>query len=217
MLPFGSCLCQSNHTVRFKAIYNGQEISIGKTINDSNSNWIEFSTLRFYVSDLYIIDNQGQEILGEQYQLIDLENQESLTIMQHENGILQLRFLLGIDSLTNVAGILEGPLDPINGMYWTWNSGYINFKLEGRTNLSLAPKNEFVYHLGGYLNPYSTSREVILQLDPKKQETIIEIQLDKWLKSIDIRETNSVMIPGAKAVQLSDELVDIFKVRKNDE
>jgi hypothetical protein len=198
-------------------MYDGQEVSLGTTLKDSLNNWIEFNTLRFYLSELYITDNQGQELAGDQYQLIDLENPESLTILKHENGIIQLRFILGIDSLTNVSGILDGPLDPINGMYWTWNSGYINFKLEGRSNLSLAPKNEFEYHLGGYLSPYSTAREIILQPDPKKQETIIEIQLDKWLRTIDMSETNSVMIPGPKAVQLSDELVNVFMVRKNDE
>ena len=112
---------------------------------------------------------------------------------------------------------MEGDLDPAKGMYWSWNSGYINFKLEGRSNLSSVPKNEFEYHLGGYMSPYATSRELILPLDPKKQETIIELQLDQWLKAVDIQKNHSVMIPGEKAVQLTEVLVQMFRVRIDDE
>lgn len=28
---------------------------------------------------------------------------------------------------------MDGDLDPLNGMYWAWNSGYINMKIEGIT------------------------------------------------------------------------------------
>lgn len=184
-------------------------------LKDSSGNSIQITTLRFYISQVFFSDSQGQELTGNQYQLIDLENPQSLAILEHSAGINQIGFLLGIDSLTNVSGILEGPLDPINGMYWTWNSGYINFKLEGRSSLSPDPKKEFEYHLGGYLHPFATSRQVILQLDPTVTENVIEIHLDKWLNAINMSETYSVMIPGEKAVQLSDQLITVFKVRKN--
>jgi hypothetical protein len=42
-----------------------------------------------------------------------------------------IQFNLGLDSLTNVSGALGGDLDPTKGMYWTWQNGYVNFKLQG--------------------------------------------------------------------------------------
>ena len=39
---------------------------------------------------------------------------------------------LGVDSVLNYNGVHEGALDPINGMYWTWQTGYIHCKLEGK-------------------------------------------------------------------------------------
>ena len=66
-----------------------------------------------------------------------------------------IQFNLGIDSLTNVSGALGGDLDPTKGMYWTWQNGYVNFKLQGTSDLCNNPKNEFEFHLGGYLKPFN--------------------------------------------------------------
>jgi hypothetical protein len=42
---------------------------------------------------------------------------------------------------------------------------------------------------------------------------VIEIHLDQWLNNINMAETPSVMIPGEKAVKLTDQLVNVFKIR----
>jgi hypothetical protein len=213
LIPFGSCVAQSTFKVRFAPVYQGKEISLEQPLKDSSGNAIEFTTLRFYVSQLWYSDDQGQELTGEAYKLIDLEDPESLYIIEHTYGLTQIGFLLGIDSSTNVSGILEGPLDPINGMYWTWNSGYINFKLEGRSDLSSTPGKIIEYHLGGYLPPYPTSRHLTFQLNPEKSDVVIEIHLDQWLNNVNMAETPSVMIPGEKAVKLTDQLVNVFQIR----
>ena len=66
---------------------------------------------------------------------------------------------------SNVAGAIGGTLDPINGMYWAWNSGYVNFKIEGTSTLSNARKNAFKFHLGGYQHPYNSYRAVLIKID----------------------------------------------------
>ena len=91
-------------------------------------------------------------------------------------------------------------------MYWTWQSGYINFKLEGTSSLCPARKNKFYWHIGGYSPPYNTLRQVSLKTNGK-----VSIQLDKLFEEIDISEEYQVMSPSDGAVQIADKLPSLFK------
>ncbi len=71
----------------------------------------------------------------------------------------QLTFIVGVDSLRNTMNISRrtGVLDPAssmdNGMYWSWNSGYIFFKIEGESPAAPADptgNHKFRYHIGGF-------------------------------------------------------------------
>jgi hypothetical protein len=85
----------------------------------------------------------------------------------------QISFTIGVDSLRNTMEIARrtGVLDPAaagNDMYWTWNSGYIFFKIEGTSPSSAEAGNVFMYHIGGfggYSSPtINNIREVTLDL-----------------------------------------------------
>ncbi len=67
-----------------------------------------------------------------------------------------------MDSARNCSGIQSGALDPVNGMFWTWNTGYIFFKLEGRAAASHSTGNTIEYHIGGYKAPANCIRHVTL-------------------------------------------------------
>jgi hypothetical protein len=68
----------------------------------------------------------------------------------------QISFTIGVDSLRSTMDVSNrhGVLDPAqghDGMYWTWNSGYIFFKMEGISPAApLEQDNKFYYHIGGY-------------------------------------------------------------------
>jgi hypothetical protein len=71
----------------------------------------------------------------------------------------QLSFILGVDSLRNTMHVSRrtGVLDPSssmdNGMYWSWNSGYIFFKMEGDSPaapVDPAGNQKFRFHVGGF-------------------------------------------------------------------
>ncbi len=62
-----------------------------------------------------------------------------------------LTFTLGVDSLRNTKDISQrtGVLDPTGAgadMYWSWNSGYIFFKMEGTSPASMM--GDYMYHVG---------------------------------------------------------------------
>ena len=94
-------------------------------------------------------------------------------------------------------------------MYWTWQSGYINFKLEGTSSLCPARKNKFYWHIGGYSPPYNTLRQVSLKTNGK-----VSIQLDKLFEEIDISEEYQIMSPNDNAVQIADKLVFLFNTTR---
>jgi hypothetical protein len=98
----------------------------------------------------------------------------------------EIQFSIGIDSLTNVSGAMGGDLDPVNGMYWSWQSGYINFKVEGNSEKSGAVHKDFQFHIGGYLKPFETLQTVILPL--KRNQNVIFVDVSRFLSEIDLKK-----------------------------
>ena len=86
----------------------------------------------------------------------------------------------------------------MNGMFWTWNTGYIFLKLEGKSPESTANGNIFEYHIGGYKTPANCIRQVILSLKERDSEiSEISIKADvaeifKNTVTLDLAKLNSV-------------------------
>jgi hypothetical protein len=186
------------------------------TLPDSDS--ATFHTLRFYLSGLQA--TSGDHLIGTPLppRLLDLGEPASMRIpltLPAGAQVEALHFQLGIDSATNVAGALGGDLDPTLGMYWAWQSGYINFKLEGNSPRCPTRRNAFQYHLGGYLAPFASLQTVRLPLpstDGPRQEVVIGLAIDRLLAGIDLRTTHTVMSPGAGSAALSQLLGTLFTV-----
>jgi len=147
--------------------------------------------------------------------LIDIENSESLAVNfgTEEKQSLKynnIRFNLGVDSLTNSSGAFGGDLDPTNGMYWAWQSGYINFKLEGVSKACPARKNAFQFHLGGFLGEHNALQKVHLNISDK--ESKIEFPIDQFLEQINLKEQYQIMSPSAEAVIISKTVADLFTI-----
>lgn len=169
--------------------------------------------LKFYVSQLKFLKN-GEIVFTENnsYHLIDVFKSNSFTLNIDKNiEYDQIQFLLGIDSLTNVSGALDGDLDPTKGMYWAWQSGYINFKLEGKHSDCPTRDSKFQFHLGGYLPPFLAAKIIVLNCTTSDS---ISIQFDHeaFLNEIDLKTTHTIMSPGQKAVELSSICTKHFKV-----
>lgn len=163
------------------------------------------SVLRFYISDLEVLQNRKVIWHDEfRHHLIDFSeghiNQLKLSLPKGTKGE-ELRFLLGVDSKTAEKGIGEGDLDPLNGMYWTWQSGYINFKMEGVSLKSPARKHRFQLHLGGFQKPFRAAQEVRLSIN--EQDVIVAFDLQKFISKISFKEQHTIMSPGEQAVTLS--------------
>jgi hypothetical protein len=115
-----------------------------------------------------------------------------------------IQFKLGIDSITNVSGAFGGALDPTKGMYWSWQSGYINFKMEGRVK----DKN-YLLHLGGYSSPFKAVQQVVLPVLHQSNEFKIVLPLKDLLQK-EIPENNIIMSPSLAAVLISKKIASFF-------
>ena len=200
--------------IRFKLSFNDQEIEIGKTYLFENRD-VNIDNLKFYISNLQIIAKNKvvfQDSLPAR--LVDIENKNSLSInLKQKKKFDKIVFNLGIDSLINVSGAYGGDLDPTNGMYWTWQSGYINFKLEGTDPLCKSRHQKFQYHLGGYAAPYNSLQQISLNLDKKSTRAEIRLPIDQFLKAANPQNQSEIMSPGSRAVELSAILKQLFVVK----
>ena len=152
--------------IGFFATYQKQDVSLqDSSFKTKDASQLEIETLIFYASNFQFLD-KGKVVLAEKnsVHLIDLDKKSPFQFIIGNKSKLvfdQVKFDLGIDSTTNVSGALGGDLDPTKGMYWTWQSGYINFKLEGKSLACKTRNNEFQFHLGGYQNPISPNNQLI--------------------------------------------------------
>jgi hypothetical protein len=160
------------------------------------------STLKFYISDIKVHYTDQTEYSLEKYAyLIDVLDSMHNHFSLNKNSNRELDFIsfnLGIDSTTNISGAMEGDLDPMNNMYWTWQSGYINIKFEG----SIDDGVQREYHLGGYAYPNNALQKVSFKLN-KSEDTVIHIHLDDFIHSIPDSIPFKFMTPAPKAVYLS--------------
>ena len=180
------------------------------TINTEQTN---VDVFKFYISNIELQFEDGSTFVEQNsYHLIDLEDEftHKLTLQNVSRRIEKLRFTVGTDSTTNVSGALDGDLDPIKGMYWSWNSGYVNFKVEGKYE-----KLPFEFHIGGYLAPNATARNVEINVVNSTSETlVVQVDVMAFLARIDITQMNSVLIPGANASELADLFSTIFSIHE---
>ncbi len=175
---------------------------------------------RFYLSAVQLRGKSVDYHEDNGYHLVDAEDSIAQTIVLKNvpaGRYESLVFYVGTDSLANVSGAMGGDLDPTLGMYWAWNSGYINAKIEGRSNACNTLHHAFTFHIGGYMPPYQTIRRVELPLKKLKiragETTSIRVNadLEQFFQHIELKSSNQVMIPGKEAIRLANGFKDIFK------
>ncbi len=202
-------------TLQFNPVM-GNNTLVADKVFYSNGDSITMEVLRFYISGIELLLNETT-IWKEQnsFHLIDAVLINSLSVQLKQSSQLnynKVKFNIGIDSSTNVAGAMGGDLDPTKGMYWTWQSGYINFKLEGKSKRCTARNNEFTFHLGGYQKPFNAMQTVVLEIG-NTEILNIKLDLDKLISQIDLSKQNHIMSPGKEAVSLSEIVSKAFSIQ----
>jgi hypothetical protein len=202
--------------INFEPTFLSEKLNLNQYYYANQNDSIQFTTFKFYISNIQLIINE--KIVWKVHSgfyLIDLEDTNSLKIeslIPQNLEFDQISFDLGLDSLTNVSGAMGGALDPTKGMYWTWQNGYINLKLEGNCKLSAQEEKEFVFHLGGYKSPYSGIQKISFKTQ-KSALYQIGIELNNWISKIDFPNTKSIMSPRKEAVEMALKATKMFYLK----
>jgi hypothetical protein len=184
------------------------QFNFKKTPLDYADSLLHVELLKCYVGHIEILDINRQ-VIGKDsvaYRLLDFSNRSSMNFSFPINNqkASYIRITLGVDSITNAAGVNCCALDPANGMYWSWQSGYIQFKLEGKEK----DGNALNLHLGGFSNANMSSitdeipilRMVtggpVLPPDRRSQNVTIHLNLDSFLELVHANKEYSLMSPN---------------------
>lgn len=230
-------------TMRFEFdnVVGEENLQLGTT-RYQNAHGEDFTVtlLNYYLSNFVLIDENGKEYVvpqEESYFLVKEsdKNSQFISIPNVPAGNYKsVRFMIGVDSLRNTMDLSRrtGVLDPANNtgenkMYWSWNSGYIFFKMEGLSSKA-APdpngENKFRYHIGGfggYESPtINNIKTVTLNLGTKvaqvrqNQTPLLHITVDllkvfEGVHQVRIAENSTVMF-NPFSTKIADNYVNMF-------
>lgn len=208
------CFKTEQITISFTPKFGTEKLQLEKNyflaaVNDS----ISIDILRFYISDISFLKN-GKIIFKDKnrFHLLDIERQLKVNITANAKEFDTIKFILGIDSTTNSGGVKGGDLDPTKNMYWAWQSGYINFKLEGKSKACKTRNSIFQFHIGGYSYPHNSLQTIII---PIKGSNFVNIDFDleKFLSGVGLQTTNEIMSPSGKAMQVAKLYKTVFEAQ----
>jgi len=178
--------------------------------------------LKYYISDISL-GTKDKSLASENIFLIDAADEEDIRINILPGIYSTINFTLGIDSAYNNSGAQEGALDPLNGMFWTWNTGYVYFKLEGYSNASTADLHRIEHHIGGYEGPNKSNRQIELNLkeplvikEGDQKNMVINLNLDKYWNGqnpVSILANALIMTTGELAKKSADNFPGMFFIK----
>ena len=206
--------------------YVGNEVLIldkGNYKNDLGQAYT-ISKFKYYVGDIRLKKKDGSEFSEPQYYLLNEDEEASRQISLNkvpDGDYTCISFLVGVDSIHNCSGAQSGALDPVNGMFWAWNTGYIFLKLEGNSPASKSPGHIFEFHIGGYKQPVNCIRRITLPFKEsfkiaKGKVNALSIKTDiaeilKSPNSIDFSKMSSVT-DFHNAGLIADNYADMFSI-----
>lgn len=139
----------ANVTIAFSNEVDGQPLELGvmKYTNPHGDKY-QVDMMKYYVSDMTLIGDSSEEKIN----VSDLVNASDVPNCKVDatkvpNGTYKrIKFSIGVPQSRNHSGAQEGDLDPLNGMIWDWNTGYIFFKHEGSYTDTSSQKQLLIFH-----------------------------------------------------------------------
>lgn len=204
-----------------------------KTYTNANGEDFTISAFNYFVSNISLKKSDGTELkFADKYFLVKQNDEASKTIQLADvpaGDYTSLSFMIGVDSAKSVSDVSQrtGVLDPasygLEHMYWSWNSGYVFFKMEGKSTKSTNSAKDYKFHIGGFggmsaktANNLRTISLPITDIAKVRKSTAPEVHLaidaQKVFKTtLKITATNTIMSPSA-GTAVADNYKDMFMV-----
>jgi hypothetical protein len=196
-------LVQKPLRLKFQYSLDSGVVELGKEIeSESGARKFRFTKIKQYVSNITLFEASRcvwRDTGG--FYLVDAADAAGCQIgINYPVDLVfdEISLVFGIDSTTQAAGVMGGALDPLNGMYWTWQSGYIHLKIEGEM-LEQQKSTALEYHIGG-LGTAQLKRFGLTSGEDLNLVCDLNPLLEKALSG---NETH-LMSPGKQAIALSE-------------
>ncbi len=171
----------------FSTTSKGQPIIRSTSVHTHISgNNYKVDLLKYYISNITLVDDKGLETNYKNYNLIDVFDVNSTSFVLNKKVIngnyRKIIFYVGIDQERNHTGAQEGALSASNGMLWTWAFGYVFYKMEGRfTSVAVPTETSFRNHLGTDTALVKIALPVVLDVKGLGRKINISLDIDKVL------------------------------------
>ena len=206
ILPL-AVLGQESKSLFVQVDYNNSPLTLGKTYVSQKGDSLRINKFKCYLSDLKLHFTDGHsETIGKKYTLFDADSLAAPAYKMADfknSSTVYLELSIGIDSIPNTQGALSNELDVQNGMYWAWQSGFINWKIEGTSSSCATHKQHYTFHVGGYKAKQNALRTIRLPF-PQNAKNILHIDLAAFFNEISLKTTHTVQIPGDAAMLLAN-------------
>lgn len=170
-------------TINFSNKVAGQPVEEGKLqYTNAAGNIYSITLLKYYVTNVVLTTDDNYDVKLNNYDLIDAFDTQNFSSI--EAGLLpnatykSMRFNLGIDSIRNHTGAQDGDLDPIHNMIWSWNTGYLFMKHEGKFINTIGDTIDLEYHLGTDIAYSTITVPINMTIDGKEKNLNIEFDLN---------------------------------------
>lgn len=194
---------------------------------NANGDTFKVSMFKYYISNVVLTksDNSTYTIPNSYYLVSHTGTANPVvSIGGVPNGTYKaITFLIGVDSARNVSGVQSGALDPVNGMFWSWSSGYIMAKMEGTSPQSGNATKALKFHIGGFSGVNNSLRTVspsfgtnVATINGEHGSSIhFKADLSEWFKTpnvINFATAHTIHMPGSMAKMMADNYADMFSL-----
>lgn len=205
-------------SIEFEHKFGTAEFALNTAFTTQSSEQLTFTNVRYYISNIKLQKTDGSYwVAPDSYYLVDVSKPLSTLLSIANVPVAEykgLSYVVGVDSTRNVSGAQTGALDPANGMFWSWNTGYIFMKFEGTSPQSTT--GSFSYHIGGFSGANSAIQQnshafgaTNLQVKANatsKIHMMVDVQkiFDGEHETIKVVTFNMIHMPGANAVKIAE-------------
>jgi len=181
---------QSAVVVRHQVTLGEVQVLLGAWQKSDSTVSVRIDKLRWYVS----LPPAGKK--GSKAWLLDLADSASLDQQMSRPVNNKISLLFGIDSAIQVGGVGTGALDPLRGMYWTWQTGYVQWKMEGAIRVD-GLESPLELHLGGF-DGVTKSQSMLSDylIYPTTNSVIAQWDISPFLAEVVHRKKFGVMSPS---------------------
>ena len=203
-----SMLSVTGNNIKINCVSNDTTLYLNDTLPIGKEKFI-LTKLKCYLGNWKYAYSDSLKEVAKGFNLLSIEDSVSSINLNNHQPLQWISFGIGVDSLTTMQGVMDGDLDPSKGMVWSWQSGYINLKVE-YTDLN---QEEHVFHLGGFAKKQNSYRELTFKVPDGKTIEAIEFNLESFIQFVNKAGYKSVMSPGKKTIEIVNQYEQFFSLK----